>query len=369
MSLELLEKQQDPDEMIKSIREELTHDYKFEEDSRVEEIKERLRESAQNRRDADFESIQKLRNALIEEEHQRTEDEKKDFKSVPVIDEVTGVLNQRNPNTSNFLSEVLERAKEEDIPVCFIAFDFDGFKPINDTLSEEVGDACIDSFASALKERLRSTDFTMRELRDVFEKDDDDSTQGYAARLGGDDYSVMLPGANPEDIPEIVADISLLWTERLRFMDKVFGDPNFDFDAEGVEEELKDKIGPGWDISKVKGENMRLERKGKDLREGTISDSLMFSAGATLVNPNEDELSDITDRAKGVISRAKGKNLAGFPKILNTFNSLFTGKENYSNRLVVEYTEENPETGEIETKEIVNDIRPGMKAPPRTSLF
>ena len=58
-------------------------------------------------------------------------------------------------------------------PVSAIVFDLDRFKEINDRFGHPVGDAVIQTFAAAARNRLRAGDFV--------------------ARLGGEEFAVALP--------------------------------------------------------------------------------------------------------------------------------------------------------------------------------
>ncbi len=86
-------------------------------------------------------------------------------------DSLTGVLNRRA-----LFDRFGETDKASGLPV--IMFDLDRFKLINDRLGHAQGDLVLQKFANVLKENLRSADVI--------------------ARLGGEEFCVILPGLDGE---------------------------------------------------------------------------------------------------------------------------------------------------------------------------
>ena len=99
-------------------------------------------------------------------------------------DALTGV-----PNRLMFLDRLqqsLEHADREENRVALLFIDLDHFKEINDTLGHEAGDALLRDVAKRLNDILRKTDTL--------------------ARIGGDEFTVILPRVvNPQNV-EIVVD-------------------------------------------------------------------------------------------------------------------------------------------------------------------
>nr|AGU11697.1 GGDEF domain [uncultured organism] len=74
--------------------------------------------------------------------------------------------------------------------------DLDGFKPINDELGHQGGDAVLQAVADRISQVVRAGDVV--------------------ARLGGDEFAVILPGASDEDAEEIAARILAAVAEPIR---------------------------------------------------------------------------------------------------------------------------------------------------------
>jgi diguanylate cyclase (GGDEF)-like protein len=96
-------------------------------------------------------------------------------------DPLTGAANRRS-----FLETAdaeLIRARKAGWPVCVLALDVDHFKRINDTYGHPGGDRVLVELATAMKHDLRATDLL--------------------GRIGGEEFAVLLPGANVGSAMEI----------------------------------------------------------------------------------------------------------------------------------------------------------------------
>lgn len=103
-------------------------------------------------------------------------------------DALTGLLNRRQFERE--VSEQVGRAHRYGELSTLLMIDIDGFKKINDTYGHRVGDRALKAIAVALKRRLRDTD--------------------QVARVGGDEFAVLLPYAGAEQGGDIAADLQRL---------------------------------------------------------------------------------------------------------------------------------------------------------------
>ena len=100
-----------------------------------------------------------------------------DHRTDAVIDGLTGMLNRRA--LAQRLDELAAQARISALPVSVIVADLDHFKQVNDLHGHAVGDAVLVDVAYRLRKELRAFDL--------------------AYRLGGEEFLVVLPGADAHD--------------------------------------------------------------------------------------------------------------------------------------------------------------------------
>lgn len=83
-------------------------------------------------------------------------------------DALTGLLNRR---------ALMDRARRLQPPAAIVVFDIDHFKQVNDVHGHHSGDAVLQTFAAILETAIRGEDM--------------------AARLGGEEFAIVLPGTTP----------------------------------------------------------------------------------------------------------------------------------------------------------------------------
>jgi diguanylate cyclase (GGDEF)-like protein len=113
-------------------------------------------------------AVQFLKRRLLQAEaHQRTMAQR---------DPLTGLRNRRAFDHS--LARAIDRC-------ALVVFDFDGFKAINDTHGHPVGDAVLRAVAEACEDVVRENDCL--------------------ARIGGDEFALVAPGAGGAGVERIIA--------------------------------------------------------------------------------------------------------------------------------------------------------------------
>jgi diguanylate cyclase (GGDEF)-like protein/PAS domain S-box-containing protein len=100
-------------------------------------------------------------------------------------DPLTGLPNRRLFKEQ--LGEAVERAQEQEHSLAVLFLDLDRFKMINDTFGHDMGDELLREVTSRLIGCVREQDVV--------------------ARIGGDEFTLMLPGANADVAREVAGDI------------------------------------------------------------------------------------------------------------------------------------------------------------------
>lgn len=104
-----------------------------------------------------------------------------DHRNDAVIDPLTSMLNRNALATR--VTELAQQARVSRQPVAMIVADVDSFKAINDEHGHSVGDAVLRDLAHLIRAELRAYDL--------------------AYRLGGEEFMILLPGAEVADAAKI----------------------------------------------------------------------------------------------------------------------------------------------------------------------
>ena len=106
-------------------------------------------------------------------------------------DALTGAHNRRRFERD--VSDQVGRARRYGEQAVVLIIDIDDFKQINDVYGHAAGDRALKSIASALRQRLRDTDAV--------------------ARMGGDEFALLLPYADAQQGAVVVADLRRVISE------------------------------------------------------------------------------------------------------------------------------------------------------------
>jgi diguanylate cyclase (GGDEF)-like protein len=98
------------------------------------------------------------------------------YRAEAVIDPLTGMLNRKA--LALRIGELEEQSLVTQQPVALVLGDIDHFKRINDTAGHTAGDACLKDVAYEMRRTLRAFDLFYR--------------------IGGEEFLVLLPGADAE---------------------------------------------------------------------------------------------------------------------------------------------------------------------------
>jgi len=124
-------------------------------------------------------------------EHHRAEEQIRllngQLEHLAMTDELTGLANRR----AFFIrgGEEIKRARRYQVPLSLIMLDIDEFKNINDTYGHESGDLVLQRTADTLLKSVRVVDSV--------------------ARLGGEEFSVLLPNTHSEDAVKLAERLRL----------------------------------------------------------------------------------------------------------------------------------------------------------------
>ncbi|MGH9774351.1 MAG: GGDEF domain-containing protein [Candidatus Acidiferrales bacterium] len=124
-----------------------------------------------------------------------------EFHKQAIVDPLTGLFNRRLGEQR--LRGEVSRSQRYGHPLSVLAFDLNGFKQINDRYGHAAGDEVLRRFAESLNQVIRSSDV--------------------AVRLGGDEFLLILPECQPEQVQVLVGRLGKLEVElqgekiRIRF--------------------------------------------------------------------------------------------------------------------------------------------------------
>lgn len=110
-----------------------------------------------------------------------------DVATLALSDDLTGVANRRH--LFQRLADECLRSHRTLQPFAVMVLDLDEFKSINDSHGHGAGDECLRAFTRTVQGRLRATDLL--------------------ARIGGDEFCVLLPGVTQEEALAVARDLDV----------------------------------------------------------------------------------------------------------------------------------------------------------------
>jgi diguanylate cyclase (GGDEF)-like protein len=109
------------------------------------------------------------------------------YRAEAVIDPLTGMLNRSA--LANRVNDLEEQSQVTKLPVGLVIGDIDHFKDINDSLGHARGDAVLKDVAYELRSSLRAFDLVYR--------------------IGGEEFLVLVPGAEAAQVTELAEQLRL----------------------------------------------------------------------------------------------------------------------------------------------------------------
>ncbi|MHA7836267.1 MAG: putative bifunctional diguanylate cyclase/phosphodiesterase [bacterium] len=113
------------------------------------------------------------------------------IRNLAYFDSLTGL-----PNRELFrqkLEQALEQCRRDDRQLALLFLDIDRFKQINDSLGHSSGDLLLQQVAERLRSILRGSDAVGRTLSEASKALHADDS-GPVSRLGGDEFTILIPG-------------------------------------------------------------------------------------------------------------------------------------------------------------------------------
>lgn len=134
----------------------------------------------------------------------------KQIQDLAFFDQLTGLANRTM--FMDTLEIALAKSADEESQLAVLFMDLDRFKTINDTLGHHAGDILLKNVSERISSYIRDTD--------LFSRQDKNKTKSYISRLGGDEFTFMLPRLKkPEDAGLVARRINEILSESFQIED------------------------------------------------------------------------------------------------------------------------------------------------------
>lgn len=124
-------------------------------------------------------AIPRKRQRLLDEQWARR------FREMAIRDDLTGVYNRRH--FSHELERLIETSTYDGSPLTLALIDLNDFKTVNDTFGHAAGDDVLQRVAGRIVESV--------------------GDRGVVARIGGDEFAVILPSFTPGEAQDLLASL------------------------------------------------------------------------------------------------------------------------------------------------------------------
>lgn len=114
-------------------------------------------------------------------------EQKRELEQMMLVDDLTGLLNRRGLQLVG--EQALYKARRDGVGVVLLFLDLDGLKQINDGFGHSAGDEAIRTLAGVIRDVMRGSDI--------------------AARIGGDEFAMLIFDADGEAATHVVERIEL----------------------------------------------------------------------------------------------------------------------------------------------------------------
>ena len=131
------------------------------------------------------------------------------IRNMAYTDSLTGLLNRAAFNT--LAKRSFDNAVESGQKSALLYFDLDGFKAINDTHGHACGDYVLKQIASRVERLVQSRfgNMSSNNVVDQLENDTEKFTKALVARIGGDEFTLLLPDlADQADMKAFAAELA-----------------------------------------------------------------------------------------------------------------------------------------------------------------